>query len=148
MSEHDPVQLMTATVARAAGALCAMVNVDVEPGEVRGADRPVAAAAMAVRLGLSGDLDAAVVLLVPDPGSLASLLGAPAHLAESAIAEAGNILGSHLLIGMEAEAGLSLSITPPEITTDAAEAAAWVDGERLAWVALESSSPVVLVLAM
>jgi len=143
------VELMEASVGRAAGALCAMLNVDVEPSAVVDEAVPVPLAPRAVRIGLLGDLTGSIILVVLSPPTLAELLRVPEELVESAIAEVGNIVASHLVLGLEAEAELSLSITPPDISNDEVLVAQWLDaGTQRAWVTLGGLSPVVVVLTL
>jgi chemotaxis protein CheY-P-specific phosphatase CheC len=115
----DAVGLLKASVGRAADALCAMANVDVELGEVGAhddADEPLdGGASVAILLGITGGLTGSIVLVAPEPLRVAELIGVPAHLAESAVAELGNILGSHLVIGLEEAAGVPATILPPVV---------------------------------
>ena len=101
-----------------------------------------------MRLALSGGLDGSVVLLASDPATLGGLLGADEHLVDSAIAELGNIIGSHLLIGLEAITGSRLSITPPESTSDPEVWSAWVGPGSGAWVELQGRTAIVVVLRL
>lgn len=143
------IELMEASVARAAAALCAMLNVDVEPSPVMGHDVAVPRGPSAVRIGLLGDLTGSIVLVVLSPVTLADLLVVPEHLVESAIAEVGNIVVSHLVLGLEAAAAASLSITPPDVSTDEGIVAEWLDtGTNHAWVTLAGASPIALVLML
>jgi CheY-specific phosphatase CheX len=143
------VELMEASVGRAAGALCAMLNVDVEPSAVAGDAVPVPLAPRAVNIGVLGDLTGSIVLVVLSPATLAELLRVPDELVESAIAEVGNIVASHLVLGLEEAADASLSITPPAQSNDELEVADWVEaGTQRAWVTLGGLSPVVVVLTL
>jgi len=143
------VELMEASVHRAAGALCAMLNVDIEPSEVTDDAVPVPLAPRAVRVGVLGELTGSIVLVVLSPPTLAELLGVPEDLVESAIGEVGNIVASHLVIGLEEAADASLSITPPDQSNDELVVADWVGaGTQRAWVTLGGLSPVVVVLTL
>ncbi len=143
------VELMEASVERAAAALCALLNVDVEPSAVVGDPVPLPVAPSAVNIGVLGDLTGSIVLVVLSPATLAELMRVPAELVESAIAEVGNIVASHLVLGLEAAAEVSLSITPPDQSTDEHVVAEWVGaGTQRAWVTLGGLSPVVVVLTL
>ena len=143
------VELMEASVGRAAGALCAMLNVDVEPGEVTDDSVPVPLAPRAVKIGVFGDLTGSIVLVVLSPPTLAELLQVPHELVESAIGEVGNIVASHLVLGLEEAADAALSITPPDQSNNEAVVADWVTaGTQRAWVTLGGLSPVVVVLTL
>ena len=73
-------------------------------------------------LGLEGDVEGLVLLLVPieDAQTLCGLLGvdAASEVGESALAEIGNILGTSYLNAIVAMTGLSLIPTPPAVATD------------------------------
>ena len=143
------MELMEASVGRAAGALCAMLNVDVEPSAVVGDAVPVPLEPRAVNIGVFGDLTGSIVLVVLSPATLAELLRVPEELVESAIAEVGNIVASHLVLGLEEAADASLSITPPDQSNDELVVADWVEaGTQRAWVTLGGLSPVIVVLTL
>ena len=75
-----------------------------------------------IALGLDGDVDGLVLLLVPqkDAATLCELLGVEAgtEWGDSALAEIGNILGTSYLNAIVAMTGLALMPTPPLVTTD------------------------------
>jgi chemotaxis protein CheC len=75
-----------------------------------------------IALGLDGDVDGLVLLLVPsrDAATLCELLGVEAgtEVGDSALAEIGNILGTSYLNAIVAMTGISLMPTPPLVTTD------------------------------
>ena len=73
-------------------------------------------------LGLEGDVDALVLLLIPagDAAILCEMLGVEAgtEVGDSALSEIGNILGSSYLNALSAMTGLTLMPTPPTLATD------------------------------
>jgi chemotaxis protein CheC len=73
-------------------------------------------------LGLEGDIDGLVLLLVPmnDAQTLCQLLGVDAgtEVGDSALAEIGNILGTSYLNAIASMTGLELMPTPPFVATD------------------------------
>lgn len=73
-------------------------------------------------LGLEGDVDALVLLLVPaeDGGVLCRLLGVEpqTEVGDSALSEIGNILGTSYLNALSMMTGLTLLPTPPTLATD------------------------------
>jgi chemotaxis protein CheC len=73
-------------------------------------------------LGLEGDVDALVLLLVPaaDAGTLCRLLGVEpqTEVGDSALSEIGNILGTSYLNALSMMTGLTLLPTPPTLATD------------------------------
>jgi chemotaxis protein CheC len=73
-------------------------------------------------LGLEGDIDGLVLLLVPmsDAQTLCQLLGVDAgtEVGDSALAEIGNILGTSYLNAIASMTGLDLMPTPPFVATD------------------------------
>jgi chemotaxis protein CheC len=73
-------------------------------------------------LGLEGDIDGLVLLLVPmnDVQTLCQLLGVDAgtEVGDSALAEIGNILGTSYLNAIASMTGLDLMPTPPFVATD------------------------------
>jgi chemotaxis protein CheC len=73
-------------------------------------------------LGVSGDMDATVLLLVnPSHAALlCRMLGAPAdsELGESALMEIGNIVGSSYINALATMTGMVIEPTPPSIATD------------------------------
>jgi chemotaxis protein CheC len=75
-----------------------------------------------VVLGLEGDVDALVLLLIPikDSETLCQLLGVEAQteVGDSALSEIGNILGTSYLNALAMMTGLDLMPTPPALTTD------------------------------
>jgi chemotaxis protein CheC len=75
-----------------------------------------------VVLGLEGDIDALVLLLIPikDSETLCQLLGVEAQteVGDSALSEIGNILGTSYLNALAMMTGLNLMPTPPALTTD------------------------------
>ena len=75
-----------------------------------------------VVLGLEGDIDALVLLLIPikDSETLCQLLGVEAQteVGDSALSEIGNILGTSYLNALAMMTGLDLMPTPPALTTD------------------------------
>jgi chemotaxis protein CheY-P-specific phosphatase CheC len=108
---------------------------------------------MAVRIDLSGGVAGSVLLLVPDADAVVALLRAPRELAESAIAEVGNVVSSHLVVGLEEHVERQVQITPPSVTRDVGDVDRWIDvdargGRSVAWVELRGECPVVLVLAV
>ena len=76
----------------------------------------------AVVIGVDGDLDGAVLLLLDPEGGrrLCSLLGVEpdSEDGDSALREIGNILGTSYLNGLAAMTGLELSPAPPELRVD------------------------------
>src|SRR5947209_7738425 len=75
-----------------------------------------------VVLGLEGDIDALVLLLIPikDSETLCQLLGVEAQteVGDSALSEIGNILGTSYLNALAMMTGLDLMPTPPTLATD------------------------------
>jgi chemotaxis protein CheC len=75
-----------------------------------------------VMIGVHGDLDGVVLLLIgaPDSRRLCGLLGVAADSEEgdSALREIGNILGTSYLNGLAAVTGLALNPMPPELRLD------------------------------
>ena len=73
-------------------------------------------------LGLEGDVDALVLLLIPtdDAAILCQMLGVEAgtEVGDSALGEIGNILGTSYLNALSAMTGLALMPTPPTLATD------------------------------
>jgi chemotaxis protein CheC len=73
-------------------------------------------------LGVFGDMDATVLLLVtPEHGALmCAMLGVPAdsEYGESALMEIGNIVGSSYINALATMTGMALEPTPPAIATD------------------------------
>jgi chemotaxis protein CheC len=73
-------------------------------------------------LGLEGDIEGLVLLLVPmtDAQTLCQLLGVDAgtEVGDSALAEIGNILGTSYLNAIASMTGLDLMPTPPFVATD------------------------------
>jgi chemotaxis protein CheC len=73
-------------------------------------------------LGVVGDLDATVLLLVsPDHGALlCGMLGVPAdsEYGESALLEIGNIVGTSYINALAGMTGMEIEPTPPSIATD------------------------------
>ena len=73
-------------------------------------------------LGVIGDLDATVLLLVsPDHGALlCGMLGVPAdsEYGESALLEIGNIVGTSYINALAGMTGMAIEPTPPSIATD------------------------------
>ena len=73
-------------------------------------------------LGLEGDIDGLVLLLVPmkDAQTLCQLLGVDAgtEVGDSALGEIGNILGTSYLNAIASMTGLNLMPTPPFVATD------------------------------
>jgi chemotaxis protein CheC len=75
-----------------------------------------------VALPLEGDLDGAVLLLIPPVGAaqLCQMLGVEpgSEVADSALGEIGNILGASYLQALGAMLGLDLLPCPPQVLTD------------------------------
>lgn len=75
-----------------------------------------------IALGLEGDVDGLVLLLVPmkDATTLCELLGVEAgtEVGDSALGEIGNILGTSYLNAIVSMTGLSLIPSPPFVATD------------------------------
>ncbi len=75
-----------------------------------------------VALGLTGDIDGVVLLLIPiaDGDSLCALLGLEpgSEYAESALCEIGNILGSSYLTALSSMTGVALEPQPPNLVID------------------------------
>jgi chemotaxis protein CheC len=73
-------------------------------------------------LGVIGDLDATVLLLVnPDHGALlCGMLGVPAdsEYGESALLEIGNIVGTSYINALAGMTGMEIEPTPPSLATD------------------------------
>ncbi len=73
-------------------------------------------------LGLEGDVEALVLLLVPadDASLLCQMLGVEAgtEVGDSALGEIGNILGTSYLNALSAMTGLTMMPTPPTLATD------------------------------
>ena len=73
-------------------------------------------------LGLEGDVEALVLLLVPadDASLLCQMLGVEAgtEVGDSALGEIGNILGTSYLNALSAMTGLTLMPSPPTLATD------------------------------
>jgi chemotaxis protein CheC len=73
-------------------------------------------------IGVIGDLDATVLLLVsPDHGALlCGMLGVPAdsEYGESALLEIGNIVGTSYINALAGMTGMEIEPTPPSIATD------------------------------
>ncbi|MGZ6617395.1 MAG: chemotaxis protein CheC [Solirubrobacteraceae bacterium] len=73
-------------------------------------------------LGLEGDVEALVLLLVPadDAALLCQMLGVEAgtEVGDSALGEIGNILGTSYLNALSAMTGLTMMPTPPTLATD------------------------------
>lgn len=73
-------------------------------------------------LGLEGDIDALVLLLIPidDSGTLCRLLGVEpgTEVGDSALSEIGNILGTSYLNALSMMTGLEMMPTPPTLATD------------------------------
>jgi chemotaxis protein CheC len=73
-------------------------------------------------LGLEGDIEGLVLLLVPmkDAQTLCQLLGVDAgtEVGDSALGEIGNILGTSYLNAIASMTGLNLMPTPPFVATD------------------------------
>jgi chemotaxis protein CheC len=83
---------------------------------------PVEAEMTGILLGIHGDLNGAVLLLVApaDAGVLCSLLGveADSEWGLSALGEIGNIVGASYLNALAAMTGLEIEPTPPAAVTD------------------------------
>ena len=75
-----------------------------------------------VALALTGDLEGAVLLLIPPSGAnqLCEMLGVEpgSEVAESALGEIGNILGASYLQALGSMTGLELLPCPPQVLTD------------------------------
>jgi len=75
-----------------------------------------------VALGLAGDIDGIVLLLIPirDGATLCALLGVEpgSEFGDSALCEIGNILGSSYLNALAAMTGLALEPQPPNLVVD------------------------------
>jgi chemotaxis protein CheC len=75
-----------------------------------------------ILLGITGDLSAAVLLLTP-PSDAQVLYGtfgleAGSEMAESALAEIGNIVGTAYINALAAITGFAIEPTPPAVVTD------------------------------
>jgi chemotaxis protein CheC len=83
---------------------------------------PVESEVTGIVLGVVGELVATVLLLVPpaDAGRLVSILGVdPAdEMAESALGEIGNVVGTSYLNALAGMTGLEIEPTPPATATD------------------------------
>jgi chemotaxis protein CheC len=75
-----------------------------------------------IALGIRGDMDATVLLLVPpaDAATICSMLGVEpdSEWAESALGEIGNIVGTSYVNALAAMVGMTLEPTPPVTATD------------------------------
>jgi chemotaxis protein CheC len=73
-------------------------------------------------LGVTGELSATVLLLVPpqDAGTLCRMLGLEpdSEYAESALGEIGNVVGTSYINALAAMTGLEMEPTPPATATD------------------------------
>jgi chemotaxis protein CheC len=76
-----------------------------------------------VLIGLDGDIDGVVLLLIPrrDADGICRLLGVGpgTEVGDSALREIGNILGTSYLNGLAAITGLELEPCPPQLRTEA-----------------------------
>ena len=83
---------------------------------------PAEAEVCGIVLGIGGDMDATVLLLVPpsDADALCRLLGVDpeGELALSALGEIGNVVGTSYINALVAMTGMAIEPTPPATATD------------------------------
>jgi chemotaxis protein CheC len=116
----------------AATALSQMIGQEVVLNVPRAMSLPLADAVAAagppeqlvtgVVIPLEGDLDALVLLLIPedDSATLCGLLGVEAgsDVGNSALSEIGNILGASIMHALAGMTGLDLELCPPQLSSD------------------------------